>query len=143
MAASVLKFCSSAGEHRCLSSGWRLRAPNNTPANGVVDDLKAEQGHSSVVQSYLGGFSLELTMRVMSLYKKRMMEELRSAEEGEEPDLRSLASIVRGHQDPEEERVEISSDESDEDAPISMYEDLLIEAAAHDDAEGNVGVDDD
>jgi hypothetical protein len=52
--------------------------------NGVVGELNAEQGLSSSKQVYLEGFSLELTMRVLSLYKKRVMQELREAEEGEE-----------------------------------------------------------
>ena len=132
---------------RCLSSYWKLEVPTNTPVSGVVCELNAEQGPSSSNQSYLEGFSLELTMRVLSLYKKRVMQELREAEEGEEPDARSLASIIQDHHfDSEEDCSEHSlcyanlsecvSEEAEGHSPVSMYEDLLIEAAAQEEAFG-------
>jgi hypothetical protein len=113
--------------------------------NGVAGELNAEQGLSSSKQSNLEGFSLELTMRVLSLYKKRVMQELRVAEEGEEPDTRSLASVIQDHHFESEEECsehllcyanvsEHVSDDDDGHAPVFKYEDLLMEAVAQEEA---------
>jgi len=131
---------------RCLASRWRPSVPTNTPVNGVVSELRVEQGLSSSNSSYLDGFSLELTMRVLSVYKRRQMQELRVAEEGEEPDADALASIIRNQpSDSEEECSDHSlcyanvservSEETEERVPVSLYEDLLMEAADQEAAE--------
>ena len=102
--ASALRMCSPVEMRRCLASRWKPGVPTNTPVNGVVSELRVEQGLSSSNSGYLDGFSLELTMRVLSLYKRKTMQELREAEEGEEPDADALASIIRDqHFDSEEE----------------------------------------
>ena len=80
--ASALRMCSPVEMRRCLASRWRPSVPTNTPVNGVVSELRVEQGLGSSNSSYLDGFSLELTMRVLSLYKRKTMQELRVAEEG-------------------------------------------------------------
>ena len=150
--ASAMRMCSPVGMRRCLASRWRPSVPTNTPVNGVVSELRVEQGLSSSNSSYLDGFSLELTMSVLTVYKRRKMQELREAEEGEEPDADALASIIRDqHFDSEEECSDHSlcyanvservSEETEERVPVSLYEDLLMEAAAQEAAEEAAGGD--
>ena len=148
--AAAMRMCSPVEMRRCLASRWRPSVPTNTPVNGVVSELRVEQGLSSSNSSYLDGFSLELTMRVLSVYKRQKMQELRVAEEGEEPDADALASIVRNQpSDSEEECSEHSlcyanvservSEEPEGRVPVSFYEDLLMEAAAQEAAEEAAG----
>ncbi len=61
--------------HQFLASYLKDRAPPNTPENGLAE----EPANDSTNQGYLVGFGLELYMRVMTLYKKQMMEEMRVA----------------------------------------------------------------
>ncbi len=141
MAASVMRL-PSVEFHQFLASFLKDRAPPNTPENGLAE----EPANDPTSQGYLVGFGLELYMKVMTLYKKQVMEEMRVAEEGEEPDAMSLASLLREPNSDAEDGcsshslclVNVSDDgedgdDDDEDAPVSLYEDLLIAAAAHED----------
>jgi len=127
--------------HQFLASFLKDRAPPNTPENGLAE----EPANDPTSQGYLVGFGLELYMKVMTLYKKQVMEEMRVAEEGEEPDAMDLACVMREQHNPYAEdacsthslclvNVSEAGDgdgDDDEDAPVSLYEDLLIAAAAH------------